>query len=232
MSLAHQFLLHHVLNVLDVNKGLVATADALGDGLGDVDGGLGVFLDREESFSDSDLDLRFRPWHDIAIAADQADGKCVRAGADIDVAGFLKGAAESQRFRNIVGFIFEQGFLDEEIEIGLGKAQAAALFEGFREGDGDVVCDLGDEVAVDVGEDGFLILGAGDEEVGKGIADSICDIFKRELGLLVAAGDYDVGVRRALFYRDSAAPVVRADGGSEFEAVGDDLLEDVVFGEI
>jgi hypothetical protein len=48
VALAHEFLLDHVLDVLDVDEGLVATADALGDAAGDVDGGLGVFLDGEE----------------------------------------------------------------------------------------------------------------------------------------------------------------------------------------
>ena len=39
VALAHEFLLHEVPDVLDVDDGLVATADAVGDALGDVDGG-------------------------------------------------------------------------------------------------------------------------------------------------------------------------------------------------
>jgi hypothetical protein len=88
VALAHEFLLDHVLDVLDVDERRIATADALGDAAGDFDGGFGVFLDGEEGFSDGDFDLGLGPRDDVAIAADQADGQRVRAGVDIDAAGF------------------------------------------------------------------------------------------------------------------------------------------------
>ncbi len=210
MALAHEFLLDHVLDVLDVDEGLVATADALGDGLGDVHGGLGVFLDGEECLADGDFDFRFRPRDDVAVAADQADGKGVGAGAEIDMAGALEGAAEGEGFRDVVGFVFEQGFFDEEVEIAFGKAEAAAFLKGLGEGNGDGVGDKGNELAVDLGEDGFLVLAAGDEEVGEGVSDGVGDVLEGEHGLLVAAGDDDVGVRGALFIGNGNAPVVLA----------------------
>ncbi len=161
VALAHEFLLDVVLDVLDVDEGLVALADEFGDGVGDLGGGLGVLVDGEEGLADGDLDLGLAPRHDVAIAADEADGKGVGAGAGLDVAGLLEGAAEGEGFGDVVGVVFEEGFFDEEVEVGLGEAEAVAFFEGFREGNGDVAGDLGDEVAVVVGEDGGLVLGSG-----------------------------------------------------------------------
>jgi hypothetical protein len=71
VALAHEFLLDHVLDVFDVDEGLVATADALGDAAGDVDGGFGVLFDGEEGFANGDLNFGLRPWDNVAIAADQ-----------------------------------------------------------------------------------------------------------------------------------------------------------------
>ena len=39
VALAHEFLLDHVLHVLDVDEGPIAAADAVGDRAGDLDGG-------------------------------------------------------------------------------------------------------------------------------------------------------------------------------------------------
>ncbi len=73
---------------------------------------------------------------------------------------------------------------------------------------------------------------AGDEEVGEGFADGVGDVLEGKLVLLFTAGDGDIRHRLALVGRDGLAPVVLAVGGCEGEAVGDDLLEDVVFGEV
>ena len=53
--------------------------------------------------------------------------------------------------------------------------------------------DVGDELAVDLGEDGFLVLAARDEQVGEGIPDGVGDVFEREVGFRSPAGDRDVG---------------------------------------
>ena len=55
---------------------------------------------------------------------------------DVDGAGLFHGAAEGEGFGDVVGFVFEQGLLDEEIEVGLGEAEAAAVVEGLGEGVG------------------------------------------------------------------------------------------------
>jgi hypothetical protein len=40
--------------------------------------------------------------------------------------------------------------------------------------------------------DGFLVT-AGDQQVGERVADGIGDVLEREVGVLIAAGDDDVG---------------------------------------
>ncbi len=135
VALAHEFFLDHVLDVLDVDEGGVATADAVGDAFCDVNSGFWIFLDGEEGFANGDLDLGLGPWDDVAIAADEADGQGVRADVDIDGAGFFHGSAECEGFGDVVGFVFEQGFFDEEVEVSFGKAEAAiGLERGGEEG--------------------------------------------------------------------------------------------------
>ena len=85
----------------------------------------------------------------------------MRAGVDIDGAGFLHGPAEGEGLGDVVGFVFEQGLFDEQVEVGLGKAEAAAGVEGLGEGGGDGVGDVGDELAVVLGEDGCFRPGGG-----------------------------------------------------------------------
>ena len=153
----------------------------------------------------------------------------MRAGVDIDAAGLLHGAAEGEGLRDVVGFVFEQGLFDEQIEVGFGKTEAAAGFEGCREGGGDGVGDVGDELAVDVGEDGGFVLLAGNEQVGERVADGVGDVFEGEMGIDRAAGDDDVRIRRAFLGRQDLAPGEAAVEDGEGEAVGDDLLEEVVF---
>jgi len=131
---------------------------------------------------------------------------------DVDRAGFLHGAAEGEGLRDIVGFIFQQGLFDEEVEVTLGKAEAAVGFQRVGEEGGDGVGDVGNELAVDVGEDGFLVLVAGDEEIGKGVTNGVGDVFKRELGVGGAAGDGDVGDRLAFLGGGGFATIVTAAG--------------------
>ena len=57
VSLAHEFLLHDVLHVFNVGKGGFTIADGLGNGIGNFHRGFWIFLDGEESFSNSDLDF-------------------------------------------------------------------------------------------------------------------------------------------------------------------------------
>ena len=167
VALLHQFLLDHVLDVLDVDEGLVAGAHALGDGGGDVIGRLRDFVDGEESFSNRDLDLGLAPRHDVAIATDQADGQGVRLGSGRDAATPLDRAAEGEGLGDVVGVVLEQGLLDEQVEVTFRKAQAATFVEGLGERVGDRVGDVRDELAVLLGEDAVLLQLAGDEQVGE-----------------------------------------------------------------
>ena len=93
---AAEFLLDHVLHVLDVDEGLLADAHALGDRLGDIDRGFGGFAHREKRLAHGDFDFRFRPRHHIAVAADEAHRHRLRRGVDIDIATALVGAAERE----------------------------------------------------------------------------------------------------------------------------------------
>ena len=112
VALAHELFLDDVLDVLDVDEGLVTAANALGDALGDVDGGLGIFLDGEEGLADGDFNFGFRPWDDVAVAANEADGKGIWADVHVDDTGFLHGAAECEGFGDVVRLVFHEGFFD------------------------------------------------------------------------------------------------------------------------
>ena len=114
---AAEFFFDHVLDVLDVDKSLFADADALGDGLGDIVGGIGGLTDGEECLADSDFDFGFGPGDDVAIAADEADGHGLRSSVDIDVAAAFVGATEGERFRDIVGIVLDEGALNEQVEV-------------------------------------------------------------------------------------------------------------------
>jgi len=146
---------------------------------------------------------------------------------DIDDTGFFHGPAEGEGLGDVVGFIFEEGFFDEEIEVGLGEAEAAVGFEGVGEGGGDGVGDVRHELAIDVGEDGNFVLAAGNEKVGEGVTDGVGDVFEREVGVDGAAGDGDVSDRGAFLGGEDAAPVEAP--VDEGEAVRYYLLEGEVF---
>jgi hypothetical protein len=87
-------------------------------------------------------------------------------------------------------------------------------------------------LALSWGSNGSGQLGTGDEEVGEGFTDGVGDVFEGELGFLFTTRDHDVGHGLTLVSGNGFAPVVLAFSGGEGEAVGDDLLEDVVFGEV
>ena len=153
VALAHQFLLHHVLHILDVDERLVAAADFFRHRMSDIDCGLGVFLDRQEGLAHGDFDFRFRPWHDVAVAADEAHGQRADAGIEIDRSVLFERAAEGERLGNIVGLVFEQGLFDEQVEVRFGKTQAAAFVERLGQRVGNRVRDIGNKLTVHIRED-------------------------------------------------------------------------------
>ena len=59
-SLPHQFLLDHVLHILDVDEGLIAAADAGGYRAGDLYGAFGVFLGGEKRLAARQFQSCFR----------------------------------------------------------------------------------------------------------------------------------------------------------------------------
>ena len=81
-SLPHQFLLDHVLHILDVNEGPIAAADAGGYRASDLYGAFGVFLGGEKRLAARNFNLAFVPRHDGAVAADQANGDRRRGRMD------------------------------------------------------------------------------------------------------------------------------------------------------
>ena len=118
----HEFLLHHVLNLLDVDEGLFRGMDALGDGLGDGDGGRGVALEREEGFADGDLDLLLVPRHDLVVAADDAK-RGLRGGSRL-IGDFAR-AIQQEALGDEVGVVVDEGFLEQLVEGVEREADAA-----------------------------------------------------------------------------------------------------------
>ena len=175
-ALTHELLLNEVLDVFDVDEGLVAETDGGGDGMGDALSALGVFLDGEEGAGDSLLDLGLGPGNDVAIASDEADGHGVRLVGDGDFALEIEGALEDEGFGDVVGVVFDEGLLDEEVEVVLGELELAAALDLLHEGGRDTLGDAADKGAVFFGKDGVLGLVAGDEEVGEGAANGFGDV--------------------------------------------------------
>jgi len=155
-ALAHEFFLNKVLDILDVDEGLVAEADAGGDGMGDALGAFGVLLDGEKGPGDRLLDLGLGPGDDVAIPPDEANGHGVGLFVDGDFASALEGALEDERLGDVVGVVFDESLLDEEVEVVLGELEVSSTLNLIHERLGNAVGDGRDEGAVFVGEDGVL----------------------------------------------------------------------------
>ena len=195
--LTHEFVFNEVLNVLDVNESLVASAHLSGDGLGDLGSGCGVELESEESAGDGLLDLGLGPRDDVAIATNEAHGHFLGFFVNGNFAGAFERALEDERLRDIVCVVLDESFFDEKIEVVLAKLQVAAALDLTHERRGNTMCDGRNKGAVLLGEDGVFGLVAGDEEVGKGFADGIGDIGEREAFLLTTPGNDDFRNGRA-----------------------------------
>ena len=74
-TLAHQFLLNHVLYVLDVNESTVTKAHTLRHSTGNCNGAFRILFHREESLAAGLFDLGWHPWNHGAISADEPDGE-------------------------------------------------------------------------------------------------------------------------------------------------------------
>ena len=92
------------------------------------------------------------------------------------------------------------------------------------------MCDIRDELTIDVGEDGLLVLAAGNQQVCKRVADGVGDVFEREVRIDGSAGDRDIRDGDAFVVGEDFTPVKPAVG--EGEAIRDDLFECEVFVEV
>ena len=197
MLLTHEFVFNEILNVLDVNESLVASAHLGGDRLGDLGSGCGVELECEESAGNGLLDLGLGPGDDVAIATDEAHGHFLRFFVNGNFAGAFERALEDERLRDVVCVILDKSFFDEEIKVVLAELQVAAALDLTHERRGNTMCDGRNEGAVLLGEDGVFGLVTGDEEVGKRFANGIGDIGKRKAFFLTAPSDDDFRNGRA-----------------------------------
>ena len=125
--LAHQFLLNHVLHILDVNEGAVTKAYALRHSASDRDGAFRIFLHRQESLAACFLDLGWHPGDHVPISANEADvdrgcfwiGVLIRRRAD--------GALKNKTLGHIVGIVVDESFFDQKGKIVLGETQSTRL---------------------------------------------------------------------------------------------------------
>ena len=230
VALAHEFFLHEVLHVFDVDEGFFAFADAGGDGAGDVVGAGGVFFEGEEGARGGGFDFGFGPGDDVAVATNEAHGHGVGLFFEGDFAVVLEAALEDEGFGDVVGVVLDEGFFDEKVEVVLGELEGVAFLDLLHEVLGDAVGDGGDEGAVFVVEDGVVVALAGDEEVGEGFANGVGDVGEGELFFGGAVGDGDLGDGVAFGGEKGFAPVVGGEVGvGVVEAVTDDFFEGDVF---
>ena len=230
VALAHQFFLHEVLHVFDVDEGFFAFAHAGGDGFGDVVGGSGVFFEGEEGACGGGFDFGFGPRDDVAVATNETHRHGGGFFVEGDFAVVLKAALKDERFGDVVSVVLDEGFFDEKVEVVLAELEGVAFLHLLHEALGDAVRDGGDEAAVLVVEDGVVVALASDEEVGEGFANGVGDVGEGEVFFGGAVGDGDFGDGGAIVTGEGLTPVV---WGEVFvgvlEAIGDDFFEGDIF---
>jgi hypothetical protein len=222
----HQLLLHHVLDLLDVDKRLPRGEHPLGDGPGDADRRGGVALERQEGLADGDLDLLLDEGHHLVVAADELDVGRVRAGD-----GELAAAAQEDALGDVEGVVIDEGLLNQLVEVVERKAQGGAAGGLGGEVGGDLGHDAANKLAGGGVEDlPGLALGAVD--VGHGLAEGVGDLGQVEGGLTLGDEEGDFG-QRGHVGGDAVAPrvdgrVFERDVGGALE--GEVLLEERVHG--
>ncbi len=216
----HEFLLHHVLDVLDVDQGLAAFADALGDGAGDLHGGGAVEAEGEEGFADGDFDFVLFPGDELAIAAEELGGE---GGMGAGFGKGVLGAVGDEGAREVEGLLADEGLFDGEVEVLAGEAVLAAFFGEGGDEVGDLGGDVGDEAAVFLAVD-VAFLFAGEEEGGESVADDLGDVAGRELLFSAGGGEDQAGGGSG--GGDGLRPV---EAGGGFAAAVGGLFEELVF---
>jgi len=184
----HQLLLHHVLDFLDVDEGLLRGVGALGDGAGERDGGRGVALEGKEGLADGDLDLLLAPRDDLVVAADDAQRG---QGAGLAVDRDLAGAVEEKALGDEVGVVVDEGLLDELVEAVEREAERRRRRGEFGEIAGDLAADADEPGAVGVVED--VLFAPREADVGQGLAQRVGDLGDGEALLAVRAEENDAG---------------------------------------
>ena len=147
-----------------------------------------------------DFDLGFVPRHDVAVAADQADGDRRRGAGSLAISPAclepLDGPLEDEALGNIVRVVFDESLFNEQGEVVFGKLEAMALPDVVEEPCGDGVGDVCDERAIFLVEDIFFL--AREEKVGEGGADFVGNVGEVELPFVSGAARYDDLGKRGL----------------------------------
>ena len=190
VALAHQFLLHEILHILDVDEGGIAGADAVADATGNRGGRLGIFLHGKEGTAAGRFNLGLHPRNHRTIATNQANIHRLGLHGERGSVSGADRALENETLCDIVCVVFDKRLLDEEREVMLGEAQRATLLGLLREAQSHGVGHIRNEAAVLLVENIFLL--ARQEQVGESSSDFIGDIREVErLFVAIGAGHYD-----------------------------------------
>ena len=225
IPLAHQFLLDHVLDIFDMDEGMVAEADPVGHRAGNARGGFRIFFGREKRLPAGRLDFCLDPRNYGAVAPDQAHvDRCrqgVSRGRRIHRADRT---LEDEALRHVVCVVLDQCLLDQQRKIVLGKLQSASLANLLEEPRRHRVSHVRDKPAVLLVEN--ILLLARKKKVGQRVADLIRDIREIE-GVLLSRTAVNKNLRvrnRVLIQR-----IPPGKAGLLFAWGGDKPLEGDVF---
>ena len=156
ITLPHDFFLHEILHVFNMNKRRVAGAHAVAHPTSDGCGGFSIFLHGKEGAAASGLDLGFHPRNDRSIAANQANIQRLCLLRQRGCTSGADRAFKNEAFGDIVRIIFNEGFFNKEREIMLREAKRAALLRLLGQTQSHGVGDIRYEAAILLIEDVFL----------------------------------------------------------------------------
>ena len=191
--LPHQFLLDHVLHILDVSEGLIAAADAGGYRAGNLDGTFGVFLGGEKGLAAGNFNLAFVPRHDGPVAADQAHGDRRRGRRIARNLASMPGAfgrpLENEALGDIVRIVFDKRLFNEQGKVVFREFETMALPDVVEEPRGNRMGNVCNEGAILLVKD--ILFFARKEKVREGGTDFIGNIGEVELPFVSRAARYD-----------------------------------------